>query len=124
MKRLSPYAPSRVTVKLFSIMGRVGCGVVVVVLVVVVVVVEPVHAVPLRVNTAGDVGREPDVALKPNDTVAPVAMAPFHAALTAVTWAPDWVCDPFHDWVIRSSPGNVHDSRHPFTRGNRSCAWD
>src|SRR6478609_5970067 len=64
------------------------------------VVTPPVQATPLRVNPAGTGLLLPHEALKPKLAVPPLASAPFHAAFATVTWAPDWVYEPPHSWVM------------------------
>ena len=71
--------------------------------------------------------------MKPNDTVAPVAMAALYDMLVAVAAAPDWVTVAFQAWVTVCPLGNVQVSRHPLTGSPRlvmstfapkpSCHW-
>jgi len=58
--------------------------------------VAPLQATPLRAKSLGaGLLLLFHVPLKPKLTVALVAMLPFHAALRAVTCAPDWVMTEF-----------------------------
>ena len=61
----------------------------------------------------------PDEPLNPRLAVPPVPMAPFHAALATVTWAPDCVTLPFQSWVTVCPAVKDHVNCHEVTGSPR-----
>jgi hypothetical protein len=79
----------------------------------------PVHATPFSVKADGT-GLLPDHdPLKPNDTVAFVATAPFQLAFAAVTEVPDAVTFAFQAWVTCWPGTNAQPSVQPLTASPR-----
>jgi hypothetical protein len=75
--------------------------------------VPPLQAAPLRVNAVGSVFVAPDDPVKPIDTLAPVASAPFQLSLATVTFAPLWVQVPLQPlvtcWPLGKGKASVQD---------------
>src|SRR5204862_4823926 len=73
----------------------------------------PVQTVPLRAKLAGTGLLPTHDPLNPKLVLPALAMAAFHAALVTVTWAPDCVYDPFHNWVTVCPAVKLQLSRQP-----------
>src|SRR5690606_41445553 len=70
------------------------------------------QAFPLRVNAVGS-APPPGAPRNPNSMVWFGFMVPFQGAFSTVTFGPDWLYSPFHNWVICAELGKVHPSSQP-----------
>ncbi|GGK81519.1 hypothetical protein Sme01_63130 [Sphaerisporangium melleum] len=79
----------------------------------------PVHLTPFSVKDVGAVLALDHDPLKPNETLALVAMAAFQLTFAAVTCVPEEVTVAFHAWVTCWPEGKVHASCQPLTGSPR-----